>query len=645
MRETSRCLRTPLSIPALLMVLALLQACSTPAAPQEPAAPTNVTAVQGPGYITLSWQDNSDNETGFQVYRQAVSGLTSQQVGTLVGSVSANQTSYVDLDVELQQQYDYSVVATNAAGSSPAAAAPSPTQVPIGVDLMVGTINRWWTADSNGTGLIVYFMFAPEVVEDQALNYVVQVAGPPGWNDDSPITFSCAWNGCYRSRGFAFSSNISVTAVAGVYTVTVEVGSQTFTATARLEDPNFKFPQPTNIVVSDASAAGATISWDPPAGTMSQYVLLYEGDYGAFVNGWLVEGSTTSRTVDDLDLEDGVYTYEVAPINADLHGYPLKVSPFGVAYDSKLVAVGNAMSPLCTSGEQIVAVPDTALRQLIRDALGKSTGDLTCSDMALVTDVTSENNNVASLEGLQYAANLTDIHLYGNQVSDLTPLAQLTQLRNLNLNLNEVTDVGPLENLTSLRELHLCCSTGNITNVQPLEGLVNIVGLNLSVHHLGDAVLWPLLENYPNLLRLWIGENDLTDLSPLANHPNLQVLQISTAQITDLTPVAALDDLYELQLQWSTVSDITPLYTMTGLTFLNIRGLNLGDVAFLEEFEELWWLDIGNNGLTSLAPLVANPGIGAGDFVDARENSFDLTDAAVQADIQALIDRGVDLLY
>ena len=43
--------------------------------------------------------------------------------------------------------------------------------------------------------------------------------------------------------------------------------------------------------------------------------------------------------------------------------------------------------------------------------------------------------------------------------------------------------------------------------------------------------------------------------------------------------------------------------------------------------------------------VVANAGIGSGDWVDVRNNLLDLNDATVQGQIQALLDRGVDLQY
>jgi parallel beta-helix repeat protein len=87
--------------------------------PQAPAAPTNVTATPGPGYITVTWQDNSDNETGFVVYRDtAASGLLAPQAMQEIAQVGQNQTTYTDTGVEPGVSYTYAVAAKGASGTS-----------------------------------------------------------------------------------------------------------------------------------------------------------------------------------------------------------------------------------------------------------------------------------------------------------------------------------------------------------------------------------------------------------------------------------------------------------------------------------------------------------------------------------------------
>src|SRR5690606_36470775 len=133
--------------------------------------------------------------------------VTSQQAGSKVGEVDADETSFVDLDIELDQEYEYSVVAKNEVGSSSAAAAPAGTIVPIGVDLMVGTNNRRLSEDSNGTIFAVYFVFPAAMIEDQTDVFEIDITGPPGWNEGSSLHYECGWDQCDRPSGFVIGSH------------------------------------------------------------------------------------------------------------------------------------------------------------------------------------------------------------------------------------------------------------------------------------------------------------------------------------------------------------------------------------------------------------------------------------------------------
>jgi titin len=79
-----------------------------------PTAPSNLTAtVTAKNKITLKWQDNSNNESGFQI-EQSTNGVNFTQIAT----VGPNVTSYSDSGVRKNTLYYYRVRAYNSAGSS-----------------------------------------------------------------------------------------------------------------------------------------------------------------------------------------------------------------------------------------------------------------------------------------------------------------------------------------------------------------------------------------------------------------------------------------------------------------------------------------------------------------------------------------------
>jgi PKD repeat protein len=80
-----------------------------------PIAPSNLraTAVSS-SRITLTWQDNSDNEQGFKIERRVEGGSYSQ-----IATVEANTQSYSDSGLSSEATYCYRVRAYNSAGDSP----------------------------------------------------------------------------------------------------------------------------------------------------------------------------------------------------------------------------------------------------------------------------------------------------------------------------------------------------------------------------------------------------------------------------------------------------------------------------------------------------------------------------------------------
>ena len=64
--------------------------------------------------IKLTWTDNSNNETGFEIYRSTSAAGPFQ----IVATANTNTTSYTDSSLSASTTYYYQVNAVNAYGSS-----------------------------------------------------------------------------------------------------------------------------------------------------------------------------------------------------------------------------------------------------------------------------------------------------------------------------------------------------------------------------------------------------------------------------------------------------------------------------------------------------------------------------------------------
>lgn len=80
-----------------------------------PAAPTGLNATATATQITLAWQDNANNETGYKIERSVGGGQWSLLTRT---SLAAGATGYTDSTIQPGVIYDYRVFAFNANGNS-----------------------------------------------------------------------------------------------------------------------------------------------------------------------------------------------------------------------------------------------------------------------------------------------------------------------------------------------------------------------------------------------------------------------------------------------------------------------------------------------------------------------------------------------
>ena len=69
---------------------------------------------QSSSEVSLTWTDNSNNETSFKIERSADAGLTFAEVAT----VGENVTAYTDVGLTPLSTYVYRVRASNSAGDS-----------------------------------------------------------------------------------------------------------------------------------------------------------------------------------------------------------------------------------------------------------------------------------------------------------------------------------------------------------------------------------------------------------------------------------------------------------------------------------------------------------------------------------------------
>ena len=104
---------------------------------------------------------------------------------------------------------------------------------------------------------------------------------------------------------------------------------------------------------------------------------------------------------------------------------------------------GKEVSPSDRSGdERMVSIPDTNLRAVIADSLGKAhDAPIIRAEIATLTRLEAPDKTISDLTSLEFATNLTWLSLTRNRISDISVLSNLTNLRQLFLQNNSISHV------------------------------------------------------------------------------------------------------------------------------------------------------------------------------------------------------------
>ena len=160
-----------------------------------------------------------------------------------------------------------------------------------------------------------------------------------------------------------------------------------------------------------------------------------------------------------------------------------------------------------------------------------------------------------------------------------------------------------------------CGLVSGLTSLSAREaGIVSLVGI----------------QNLTNLTSLDLRLNLIEDISPLSGLTSLRELLVSSNSITDISPLSGLTSLRELLVSSNSFTDISPLSGLMSLTTLDLDRNSITDISALSGLTSLTRLDLHENpDLTDIQPLLANTGLGAGDFVDLINTNVSCTDVAL----------------
>ncbi len=102
---------------------------------------------------------------------------------------------------------------------------------------------------------------------------------------------------------------------------------------------------------------------------------------------------------------------------------------------------------------------------------------------------------------------------------------------------------------------------------------------------------------------LYVGNNQIADLTPISKMPQLEGLGIEKNGIKEISLLSSLKNLTALYARNNELTDIAPLASMTELKELKISGNKISDLSALKGLTKLNDVDLDNNAIYDLTPL------------------------------------------
>jgi FtsP/CotA-like multicopper oxidase with cupredoxin domain len=326
-------------------------------------APTNLTATSPTGVgVTLTWLDNSTNETSFNVVRTpAFAAAVSVTRNAAAKTATGGTVTYADATAVAGTSYTYTVAAVSTAGTTVSTSLNSNTAsiylvpVPTSLKAVQSGANislSWIDASPNETAFEVIRTDLTPGSTASPVTYVVARTAAQATSVKTAVTYLDT----VAATGVTYSY-----AVRGVYTPTVvppaTVAVSSYSPLTASVTAAAVLPAPTKLVATSVTTGGVALSWTDNATFETGYRVdradVTNGVVGAFAEVGSVAGTAVTGPVAfaDTTAATGVtYAYQVVALNGTAASAPSNTA------SNAPVAAGTptGLTAVTTSGTSVV---------------------------------------------------------------------------------------------------------------------------------------------------------------------------------------------------------------------------------------------------------------------------------------------------
>ena len=161
----------------------------------------------------------------------------------------------------------------------------------------------------------------------------------------------------------------------------------------------------------------------------------------------------------------------------------------------------------------------------------------------------------------------------------------------------DIKDLTGLEYAINLEELWI--SENPVSDLFPLAACANLITLVAWQTRISD---FSPLANLTKLERLEYRGN-ISDISPLAGLTNMKILRFYGDGISDISALAGMANLRVIQFRHHEVKDLSPLTKLFDLESLELHDNNVSNLSPLEELTKLKFIDLTANKVSDISPL------------------------------------------
>ncbi|RMG08689.1 MAG: CHAT domain-containing protein, partial [Cyanobacteria bacterium J055] len=156
----------------------------------------------------------------------------------------------------------------------------------------------------------------------------------------------------------------------------------------------------------------------------------------------------------------------------------------------------------------------------------------------------------------------------------------------------------PLSSLTQLQQLYL--GKNEITDLSPIASFLQLQSLYLNENQLTDI---DPLSGLENLTTLSLDDNQIRDINPLSHVRSLEILYANGNQIEEIDPISHLPNLTQLYLKNNQIAEIPDSPLLSQLTYLQLGNNRLTDIEVLASLDRAIELDLSQNRITDISSL------------------------------------------